>query len=759
MDGELRLLLEEDGADAERVDVLTGHLRRELAQLDVEAVRPLPAGEAPPGTRGFDAATVGGLLVTLGPAASGLAAVVTAIRGLAVPVTRPGTDRSGRARRGRARAVAGVRGPAGPAHRDVREPPRVGDLTVTGRRKALVVAVDEYDDPGLRRLRSPAADAEALAAVLGDPAVAAFDVQVSRNEEAYQVQARIDDLFAEARADDVVLLHFSGHGLKNEAGELFLAARTTKPGRLASTAVAAEFVQRCMRDSASRSIVLLLDCCYGGAFGEGVAVRAAGDVHVLDSFPTGRLAGGRGRAVISASNAMEYAFEGGQLRADALPEPSPFTAALVRGLATGEADRDEDGWVSLNELYDYVFDRVRAGNPNQTPTRDIEMQGELYLARSTRRRIEPAPLPRDLQAALDDANAYSRLGAVAELRSRLLSENLPVAAGARAALARVAEADTRLVAESAAEALRQLRLSVTPAELSFGPLPPGSPSDPQRLDTAGPPLARAATATSAEDWIRVSAVDAGYEVVVFAPGPGRSDGTVTLTAAGVTVVVPVTVEGAAPGPGPPDADSAAPPAPGSTQAALPDGPVAARGPALGGADGRPRARQAAEQKPAVAEPPAEQSRRPALPPVAERSAPAGAGATGAPVGWLSLVVAAPLAVRGIEGVVDTGLAAAAVRALPGGPRRGRSAAGPASPPLFGSGLPRGRRRSPATLAGRRLPGLHRLRRGRRATVPSLVLAAFVLCVALGVAAALVARRVPGYGRSRTSAWRSRPGCS
>ena len=81
MDGELRLLLEEDGADAERVDMLTGHLRRELAQLDVESVGPLPAGDAPPGTRGLDAATVGGILVTLGPAANGLAAVVTAIRG------------------------------------------------------------------------------------------------------------------------------------------------------------------------------------------------------------------------------------------------------------------------------------------------------------------------------------------------------------------------------------------------------------------------------------------------------------------------------------------------------------------------------------------------------------------------------------------------------------------------------------------------------------------------------------------------------
>jgi Effector Associated Constant Component 1 len=81
VDGELRLLLEEDGADSERVDVLTGYLRRELAQLDVERVRPLPAGEAPPGTRGLDVTAIGGLLVTLGQSATGLAAVVTAIRG------------------------------------------------------------------------------------------------------------------------------------------------------------------------------------------------------------------------------------------------------------------------------------------------------------------------------------------------------------------------------------------------------------------------------------------------------------------------------------------------------------------------------------------------------------------------------------------------------------------------------------------------------------------------------------------------------
>ena len=52
MDGELRLMLSEDGADAERIETLTGHLRRELDQLDVEQVRPIPGGEAPPGHEG-----------------------------------------------------------------------------------------------------------------------------------------------------------------------------------------------------------------------------------------------------------------------------------------------------------------------------------------------------------------------------------------------------------------------------------------------------------------------------------------------------------------------------------------------------------------------------------------------------------------------------------------------------------------------------------------------------------------------------------
>ena len=80
MDGELRLQLSEDGADAERLATLTGYLRAELLRLDVEDVTALPAGAPPPGARAFSADTVGALLIAVGQSAEGLRSVVSAIK-------------------------------------------------------------------------------------------------------------------------------------------------------------------------------------------------------------------------------------------------------------------------------------------------------------------------------------------------------------------------------------------------------------------------------------------------------------------------------------------------------------------------------------------------------------------------------------------------------------------------------------------------------------------------------------------------------
>jgi hypothetical protein len=399
---------------------------------------------------------------------------------------------------------------------------------VAGQRKALIIANDTYEQEALGNLRAPAADAAALGRVLGDPQIGDFAVQVVYNEPAHVIQAQIEEVFSESRPDDVLLLHFSGHGLKSESGELFFAAANTRPNRLGSTAVSAEFVQGCMRTSRSRSVVLLLDCCYGGAFAQGVKVRAAGDVNVLDSFPQGRTGGGRGRAVITASGAMEFAFEGDQLGDDQRRLPSVFTTALVEGLETGEADLDEDGWISLDELYDYLFDKVREQNPHQTPSRQFELEGELYLARSSRRRIRSAPIPADLQRAISDPNMYTRLGAVGELRTRLASDNLPAAAGACETLAELARTDVRYVAEAAAAALGEASVRPDQMELNFGRVEQGSSSPRQTVQLLGPPIARSCESSSSYDWIHVDQAAASLDISIDTAGTGAGHGSVSL---------------------------------------------------------------------------------------------------------------------------------------------------------------------------------------------------------------------------------------
>ena len=66
-------------ADAEEVAEATAQLRRELLDLDVDAVELPPAGEPPPGSRAVDLAAIGALVVTVAQSPL-LASVLAAVR-------------------------------------------------------------------------------------------------------------------------------------------------------------------------------------------------------------------------------------------------------------------------------------------------------------------------------------------------------------------------------------------------------------------------------------------------------------------------------------------------------------------------------------------------------------------------------------------------------------------------------------------------------------------------------------------------------
>jgi uncharacterized caspase-like protein len=249
---------------------------------------------------------------------------------------------------------------------------------VRGDRQALIVATATYEDPGLRRLRTPATDATALSGVLSDPAIGDFSVEQVIDQPHYKISRALEQFFDKRSLDDVLLVHLSCHGLKDDDGRLYFAAANTERLFPASTAIRSDFLNDLMEHCRARSIILMLDCCYSGAVVRG----SKGDegVHLKEKLS------GHGRAILTATNATEYAWEGSDLVGGG--EGSVFTSAIVEGLRTGDADRDGDGLVSISDLYGYVEEKVRAERRGQHPRLwALDIQENLYLARSPRRPV------------------------------------------------------------------------------------------------------------------------------------------------------------------------------------------------------------------------------------------------------------------------------------------------------------------------------------------------------------------------------------
>ncbi|GAA4548288.1 caspase, EACC1-associated type [Amycolatopsis samaneae] len=248
---------------------------------------------------------------------------------------------------------------------------------MSGGRYALLVASSRFEDPGLARLVSPAEDVEALRRVLGDPAIGGFAVQTCVNRPAHEVSRAVEAFYADRRRDDMLLFYFTGHGLKDDRGRLYFAMTDTERRYPGATALAATFLHDVMERARSRCDVLVLDCCYSGAFATSRAAKGDPAIHTSERFAA------RGRAVLTASDALQFSFDGD--RKDGERPLSVFTGLIVEGLRTGAADRDDNGYVDVDELYDYVDDRMREVAPQQQPGKwQWDVQGRIVIANNPR---------------------------------------------------------------------------------------------------------------------------------------------------------------------------------------------------------------------------------------------------------------------------------------------------------------------------------------------------------------------------------------
>ena len=142
------------------------------------------------------------------------------------------------------------------------------------RRFALIIANSNYDDPDLQNLAAAGQDADAFSEVLQNVAIGGFEVKILKNEPSYKVSEEIETFFTDRYRDDLLLLYFSCHGIKDVDGRLYYATINTRRKLLASTAISANFVNEVMLRSRSKRQMLMIDCCYGGAFARGMLHKA-----------------------------------------------------------------------------------------------------------------------------------------------------------------------------------------------------------------------------------------------------------------------------------------------------------------------------------------------------------------------------------------------------------------------------------------------------------------------------------------------------
>jgi hypothetical protein len=209
----------------------------------------------------------------------------------------------------------------------------------------------------------------------------------------------------------------------------------------------------------------------------------------------------------------------------------------VDGLTTGEADRDEDGWVGLTELVGYVTDRVHRVTPYQNPQMwTFGSQGELLIARSRVRRITPTPLAPELLEAVDSPLTATRFGVVDELKERLVEADLGQAYAAWKVLQHMVDDDSRKVSEAARRWVETAVPRATPAELE---LETEDGSAVGELTLQGPPLALVAVAASSTPWLRVEQAGAVVRVIATPPGLGEQEGAIVLSGPTGERLIPV----------------------------------------------------------------------------------------------------------------------------------------------------------------------------------------------------------------------------
>jgi len=211
---------------------------------------------------------------------------------------------------------------------------------------AVIVGVSQYQH--IKSLRFTDDDAYQLYAFLKSPQGGALpdgQIRVLIDDKATKdnILDAMDEVLLQADDNDVMLFYFSGHGLEDS----FLSSDYDGEHlRLFYSEV-----EEILKMGKARHKIVLADACHAGAFSPDLAAKSPNVNRSLNEFYKAFESSDGGVALLLSSRGEEFSLEDNGLRSGV------FSHFLIKGLK-GEADRDGDGIVTIQELHDYVQPRV-----------------------------------------------------------------------------------------------------------------------------------------------------------------------------------------------------------------------------------------------------------------------------------------------------------------------------------------------------------------------------------------------------------------
>jgi hypothetical protein len=196
------------------------------------------------------------------------------------------------------------------------------------------------------------------------------------------------NFLATSTVDDYVVVFLAGHGLLDSDFDYYFATWDTDFADPSSRSLSYDAVAGLVDGIPARNKLMLIDTCYSGELdreqaallatstGTEVASRGGRGLQVQPRKPVGLknrldleqtlfadLRRGSGAFVISAAHGGELARENREL------SNGVFTFAVIEGIKTRKADSDGDTKITVEELRNYVTERVRGfTSAQQTPT-------------------------------------------------------------------------------------------------------------------------------------------------------------------------------------------------------------------------------------------------------------------------------------------------------------------------------------------------------------------------------------------------------